>query len=314
MAKPKKDSKIEGSKKGTSSYNAKDIMVLEGLEPVRKRPGMYIGSTGVEGLHHLIWEIVDNAIDEAMAGYAKHVSLEIFEDGKVAVTDDGRGIPVETHSQTKKSALETVMTVLHAGGKFGGEGYKVSGGLHGVGASVVNALSSYVEARVWRDGGEFVQEYVRGVPKAKVKRVGSSDKTGTRITFAPDPEIFQTVEWNERTILERLRQEAYLTKSVRITFIDRRAKPPKPHVFYFDGGLLGYCRQHVIGFVALHLKYRYIVRPYQLFYIRHLSGKLVRHGLSVDLIFVVFLVPESRTLHIKGHSQHIGFCIGYEFT
>src|SRR6185437_3700721 len=177
----KKTSKTEvkAANKGSASYAGKDIMVLEGLEPVRKRPGMYIGSTGVTGLHHLIWEIVDNCIDEVMAGYAHNVTVELLPGNQVRVADDGRGIPVDIHKQTKVSALETVMTVLHAGGKFGGEGYKVSGGLHGVGVSVVNALSTWMRAEVHRDGESFVQEYAIGKPKGKVKKVGSSKLHGT---------------------------------------------------------------------------------------------------------------------------------------
>ncbi|RMD58984.1 hypothetical protein D6833_12150, partial [Candidatus Parcubacteria bacterium] len=177
MATEKKKPGKEALPKGntgakSSSYSAKDIYILEGLEPVRKRPGMYIGSTGPDGLHHLIWEVVDNSIDEAMGGYATHVIVELLEDNRVRVTDDGRGIPVDIHKQTKKSALETVMTTLHAGGKFGGDSYKVAGGLHGVGVSVVNALSEWLRVEVCREGGRYVQEYTRGKPKAKVKKVG----------------------------------------------------------------------------------------------------------------------------------------------
>ena len=185
----KKEEKKD-SNKGSASYGAKDIMVLEGLEPVRKRPGMYIGTTGVDGLHHLIWEIVDNAIDEATAGYAKHVTVELLPGNRVSVIDDGRGIPVETHAQTKKSTLETVYTVLHAGGKFGGEGYKVSSGLHGVGASVVNALSDYLKVEVERDGALYEQEYARGIPKGKSEKGWSFKAYGTKVTFSPDPQIF----------------------------------------------------------------------------------------------------------------------------
>jgi DNA gyrase subunit B len=230
-------------KNNSSSYSAKNIFVLEGLEPVRKRPGMYIGSTGPDGLHHLIWEIVDNSIDEAMAGHAKNITIEIFEDNKVAVADDGRGIPVEIHPQTKKSTLETVLTVLHAGGKFGeGGGYKVSGGLHGVGVSVVNALSEHLRVEVQRDGGLFEQEYKRGVPQGKVKKIGSSKTTGTKTIFSPDPQIFAEIAWNEKRILDRLRQQAYLTRGIRLNFVDRRKKVPEFYCFYFEGGLRSYVR------------------------------------------------------------------------
>ena len=224
------------------SYEAKDIYVLEGLEPVRRRPGMYIGSTGVDGLHHLIWEVVDNSIDEAMAGYAKNIKVEILKNNRVAVTDDGRGIPVDIHPQTKKSALETVMCTLHAGGKFGGESYKVAGGLHGVGVSVVNALSKWVRAEVCRDGGLYVQEYKKGEPEFKVKKIGKCDKTGTKVIFDSDPEVFQKVEFNRTRILEHLRQQAFLTKGVRIELIDERVSPFVYHAFCFDGGVLSFIR------------------------------------------------------------------------
>ncbi len=242
MAKNPVKSGVKEGPQGSSSYGAKDILVLEGLDPVRKRPGMYIGSTGPDGLHHLVWEVVDNAIDEAMAGFAKNITVELLPDNLVAVTDDGRGIPVETHAQTKKSTLETVLTVLHAGGKFGGGSYKVSGGLHGVGVSVVNALSSWLKAEVYRDGAIYAQEYKRGVPQGKVKKTGVSRATGTKITFQPDAAVFQTVELNEKRILEHFRQQAYLTKGVRINFIDRRKEVPAFYGFYFDGGLLSFAK------------------------------------------------------------------------
>ncbi len=219
------------------SYEAKDIYVLEGLEPVRKRPGMYIGSTGVDGLHHLIWEVVDNSIDEAMAGHARNITVELFSGNRVAVTDDGRGIPVDIHPQTKKSALETVMTTLHAGGKFGGESYKVSGGLHGVGVSVVCALSKWMKAEVCRGGKRYVQEYERGVPKHKVKEMGKCAMTGTTVTYDPDPQIFSKIEFDQRKILDHLRQQAYLTKGVRIELVDERGDVPSRYGFYFEGGL-----------------------------------------------------------------------------
>src|SRR3989338_6556015 len=196
------------------SYEAKDIYVLEGLEPVRKRPGMYIGSTGTHGLHHLIWEVFDNSIDEAMAGYAKNITVELLPENKVAVTDDGRGIPVDTHPHTKVSALETVLTTLHAGGKFGGESYKVSGGLHGVGVSVVNALSDWLRVEVESDGALWMQEYRRGKPVGKVKKIGRATGTGTTITFLPDFGILQSRDFQWERIIDHLRQQAYLTRGV----------------------------------------------------------------------------------------------------
>lgn len=204
------------------SYEAKDIYVLEGLEPVRKRPGMYIGSTGVEGLHHLIWEVVDNSIDEAMAGFANEVVVSLLPQNRVSVKDNGRGIPVETHKQTKKSALETVMCTLHAGGKFGGESYKVAGGLHGVGVSVVNALSKWMRAEVCRKGAMYAQEYNQGKPKSAVKKIGKCNAVGTTIFFEPDPEIFKEIRYDWEKILDHLRQQAYLTKGTKITIRDLR--------------------------------------------------------------------------------------------
>ena len=223
--------------KKEDSYSAKDIFVLEGLEPVRKRPGMYIGSTGLEGLHHLIWEVVDNSIDEAMAGYAKNITVEILDKRTIKVTDDGRGIPVDPHPQTKKSALETIMTVLHAGGKFGGGGYKVSGGLHGVGASVVNALSTDLKVEVKRDGGLYTQEYKIGVPQGPVKKIGKAEGTGTSTTFSPDPTIFLEIEFDRKKVLERMRQQAYLTKGIHMTFVDHRDASPFYYGFSFSGGI-----------------------------------------------------------------------------
>jgi DNA gyrase subunit B len=253
-----KEKEQKNSNKGSASYGAKDIFVLEGLEPVRKRPGMYIGTTGPDGLHHLIREVVDNSIDEAMAGYGTEITLELLPDNVVSVTDYGRGIPVEIHPQTKKSTLETVLTTLHAGGKFGGEGYKVSGGLHGVGVSVVNALSQWMTAEVSRDGELYVQEYVRGVPKGKVKKVGKSKVTGTKITFSPDPQIFPVMGFNDKQILDRLRQQAYLTKGIRINFFDRRVPVPVFYAYYFEGGLLSFVKYLAKGKNRLHEDIFYI--------------------------------------------------------
>ncbi len=184
-----------------SSYSAADITVLEGLEAVRRRPGMYIGTTGLDGLHHLIWEVFDNSRDEAMGAFADDIEVVLLPDTIIRVADNGRGIPVDVHKQTKVSALETIMTTLHAGGKFGGDGYKVSGGLHGVGASVVNALSTYMCAEVYRDGGAYMQEYARGKKKAAVKKISSSKLTGTVVSFSPDPEIFNSIEFDFEKIV-----------------------------------------------------------------------------------------------------------------
>ncbi len=239
--------------KKDGEYTAKDIYVLKGLEPVRKRPGMYIGSTGIDGLHHLIWEVVDNSLDEAMAGYAKNIEVVLMQNNRVRVSDDGRGIPVEKHADTKKSALETVMTTLHAGGKFGGDAYKVSGGLHGVGVSVVCALSTFMEAQVERDGGRYVQEYFRGVPKTAVKKVGDSKKRGTTITFDADSQIFPKIEYDSKKILNHLRQQSYLTKGVKIVFRDEREKGKENfYSFYFEGGVASYVKYLVSGNTPRH--------------------------------------------------------------
>ena len=237
------------------NYSAKDITVLEGLDPVRKRPGMYIGTTGTDGLHHLIWEVFDNARDEAMGGYANDIEVVLLPNNQVRVVDNGRGIPVDKHKQTKVSALETIMTTLHAGGKFGGEGYKISGGLHGVGVSVVNALSIYTKVEVRRDGGIFMQEYIQGKKKVAVKQIGKSKDNGTIITFEADPEIFKEIKYDFNKITAHLRQQAYLVKGMRISVIDAReytGKIEKENIFYlrelaldvpamtfyFEGGLL----------------------------------------------------------------------------
>jgi DNA gyrase subunit B len=238
--------------KKISNYEAKDIYVLEGLEPVRKRPGMYIGSTGPEGLHHLIWECVDNSLDEAMAGYAKNIEVVLLPGNKVKTTDDGRGIPVDKHPQTKKSALETVMTTLHAGAKFGGKSYQVAGGLHGVGVSVVCALSNYLKAEVCRGGIKYSQEYSKGKAKTKVKKDGRCKNTGTTVIFEPDAEIFGEVKFDLKRIIKHLRQQAYLTKEVRITIRDQRQKPEISFAFYFEGGLSSYVKHLTRGVVTRH--------------------------------------------------------------
>ncbi|MDD2753080.1 MAG: DNA topoisomerase (ATP-hydrolyzing) subunit B [Candidatus Portnoybacteria bacterium] len=215
-----------------ASYEAKDIYVLEGLDPVRKRPGMYIGSTGIDGVHHLVWEVVDNSLDEAMAGFASEIEVSFLPQNRVRVKDNGRGIPVDIHKQTKKSALETVLCTLHAGGKFGGESYKISGGLHGVGVSVVNALSIWLRAEVCRDGSLYVQEYSKGKPKHSVKKVGKCDAQGTTIYFEPDPEIFKDIRFNRDTIIGHLRQQAYLVKGTKIIIRDLRQVNKKAEEFF----------------------------------------------------------------------------------
>ncbi len=238
-------------------YDASDISVLEGLEPVRRRPGMYIGTTGIDGMHHLVWEIFDNSRDEAMGGFSDDIEIVMLPNNRIRVVDNGRGIPVDMHKKTKVSALETVMTTLHAGAKFGGEGYKVSGGLHGVGASVVNALSIFCRAEIHRDGGKYAQEYSKGKKKSAVKKIGASKLHGSVITFEPDEEIFKDLKFDWHTIVNHIRQQAYLVQGLKILIIDAREWDNKkglneddvfyfrdlglelPSVsFYFEGGLI----------------------------------------------------------------------------
>jgi len=247
------DKKATGDKKSGQKYTAEQIQVLEGLEPVRKRPGMYIGSTDTRGLHHCVYEIVDNAIDEAMAGHCDNVIVILHKDGSISVEDDGRGIPVDIHPRTKKPALEVVLTMLHAGGKFGGDdsGYKVSGGLHGVGSSVVNALSTDMRAEVYRDGKIYMQEYKRGKTQAKLKVIGNTKKHGTKIQFSLDPQIFDTLEFSMETLLNHFRQQAYLTRGISISVLDEREKRPeadqrvpRKYRFHFEGGVKSYV-QHI---------------------------------------------------------------------
>ncbi|MDQ3065339.1 MAG: DNA gyrase subunit B, partial [bacterium] len=246
-------------------YGSEDIQVLEGLEPVRKRPGMYIGSTGSVGLHHLIKEIADNCIDEAIAGHATEVKVTLLADGGCRVEDDGRGIPVDKHSKTGKSSLETVLTVLHAGGKFGGTGYKVSSGLHGVGSSVVNALSDRLFAVIKRQGHVYTQSYQRGEPDAPIKKGEATNETGTAITFYPDPTIFkETVEFDFEWVVDYLRHQAYLTKGIKTSVIDERNS--KRCSFYFEGGIQSYVRHLNIGKEAVGDK---------VFYVEKLAGDVM---------------------------------------
>jgi DNA gyrase subunit B len=284
-----------------NSYGADNITVLEGLDPVRKRPGMYIGSTSSTGLHHLIWEVVDNSIDEAMAGHANNIRVTLRKDGMVEVEDDGRGIPVEKHKATGLSALETVLTKLHAGGKFGGGGYKVSGGLHGVGVSVVNALSEYLKAEIHRDGKAWIQEYNIGKAKKNIKNIGKSDKTGTIITFKPDSSIFTETEFDWGKILDRLRQQAYLTKGINIVIIDEReGHSPKKYRFYFEGGIKSYIK-------SLHRQKN--VKHESVFYVeKEIDDSKVEVALQYNDEFNETTLPFANNIYnVDGGTHLVGF-------
>jgi DNA gyrase subunit B len=283
-----------------AEYKAEHIQVLEGIEAVRKRPGMYIGGTGKEGLHHLVWEIVNNAIDEALAGYAKSIEVRLMKNNRVAISDDGRGIPVDIHPKTKKSALETVLTYLHAGGKFSQKVYKVSGGLHGVGLSVVNALSKYLKAIVYRDGFEWSQEYERGVPKTPLKKGRPSKKTGTTIIFEPDPKIFTEIEFDRDLILEYLRHQAYLTPGLKISFYDEREEKLFAYGFCFEGGL--------VSFLDHLTKNKKLINPY------HIYSKITEEDKEYEFAFNYVESTENKELAFtnnilnpEGGTHLIGF-------
>lgn len=232
---------IKQSNDKAQEYDASQIQVLEGLEAVRMRPGMYIGSTSKEGLHHLVWEIVDNSIDEALAGFASHIEVYIEEDNSITVVDDGRGIPVDIQAKTGRPAVETVFTVLHAGGKFGGGGYKVSGGLHGVGSSVVNALSSQLDVRVFKNGSIHYQEFKRGIVYDDLKIIGETDLTGTTVHFTPDPEIFtETVEFDFEKLAKRVQELAFLNRGLRISIADKRNGIEQVKDYHYEGGIASY--------------------------------------------------------------------------
>src|SRR5699024_7828292 len=225
------------------TYDASQIQVLEGLEAVRVRPGMYIGSTSQDGLHHLVWEIVDNSIDEAMSGYADSISVKILEDDVIQITDNGRGIPVDIQEKTGRPAVETVCTVLNAGGKFGGGGYKVSGGMHGVGASVVNALAEYLEVQVYRDNKIHFQRYERGLVKSDLEVIGDTDKTGTVVTFKADDLIFkETTSYDFDTLATRVRELAFLNRGLNISIEDQRHEEPKKLDYHYEGGIQSYVK------------------------------------------------------------------------
>jgi DNA gyrase subunit B len=239
------------------TYTGKDITVLEGLEAVRKRPSMYIGSTGPKGLHHLVYEVVDNSIDEALAGYCKNISLTIHADNAVTVVDDGRGIPVDNVPKYRKSGVEVVLTILHAGGKFGGEGYKVSGGLHGVGLSVVNALSKWLVVEVGRDGKVHTQRYEYGKPVTKLETKGKAKASGTTITFMPDDGIFEEVDFSFDTLAQHMRETAFLNKGLKIDMRDERQTPPEERTFRYTGGLIDFVKHLNASKEALHRKVVY---------------------------------------------------------
>ena len=267
LARPKSSATAAGNgrrrRKGAAdaTYTAESIQVLEGLEAVRRRPSMYIGSTDPRGLHHLVWEVVDNSIDEAMAGHASHIEVQLKADGSVVNTDDGRGVPVGKQKQTGRDALEVVHTVLHAGGKFGGGGYKVSGGLHGVGVSVVNALSEWLRVESARDGKIWRQEYERGKPRSAVKAIGSANgRTGTTTAFMPDAQIFETIDFSFDVIAQRLRESAYLNKGVWITLVDERVTPQREKSFYFEGGVVSFVRHLNKGRDVLNTRPIYVER------------------------------------------------------
>src|SRR6185295_17944744 len=239
-------------------YDSSSIKVLEGLEAVRLRPAMYIGSTGEMGLHHLVYEVVDNSVDEALAGYATQVDVTIHMDNSVTVVDNGRGIPVDLHEEEGVSAAQVVMTKLHAGGKFDSKSYKVSGGLHGVGVSCVNALSERLELEIWRDGFTWQQEYACGVPKAPMQKAGKAGrKTGTRVTFKPDPSIMEMTKFNYDTLAQRLRELAFLNKGLKITLADEREEPIKTHEFLYTGGIAEFIKHLNRGKSVLHEKPMY---------------------------------------------------------
>jgi len=286
------------SKDKSQDYGAEQIQVLEGLEPVRKRPGMYIGSTGAEGLHHTIKELADNCIDEVIAGHATEVSVVLHEDGSATVTDDGRGIPVSTHPKTGKSTLETVLTVLHAGGKFGSGGYKVSSGLHGVGSSVVNALSTKMIATVKRDGYVWTQEYAVGVPVSDIKKGEKTSETGTSITFYPDGSIFTETIFDYEWVVNYLRHQAYLTKGVKASVTDERSG--KSYAFYFEGGIESYVR---------HLNHGKEVVDEDIFYVeKEVKESMVEIALQYNDSFADNVMAFANNVYnIDGGTHMTGF-------
>jgi DNA gyrase subunit B len=277
------------------AYSAEQIQVLEGLDPVRRRPGMYIGSTDSRGLHHLVWEIVDNSIDEALAGEADRILVTIHADGSVSVLDNGRGIPVEMHKSEGRSALEVVLTVLHAGGKFGGGGYKVSGGLHGVGLSVVNALSERLQAHVYRGGKEYFQEYARGVPLASVKSTGKSDLRGTYVRFWPDRLVFPEPGFDRELILHRLREMAFLNKGLTIVLADENVG--YDYTFHFQGGIVSFVRYLNHG--------KGLVNSLPFYVDREVEGSQIEIAMQYNSTFVENVLAFANNIHTAEGGSHL---------
>ena len=281
--------------KTSSQYEAEQIQVLEGLDPVQRRPGMYIGSTGPRGLHHLVWEVVDNAIDEAMAGICDRIDVTIREDGSVRVIDNGRGIPVDIHKDQGRSAVEVVMTTLHAGGKFDDSSYKVSGGLHGVGVSVVNALSAWLEVTVERQGGMYSQRYEKGVPQEPLKRVGKSKKTGTTITFLPDPDVFDTTIFSYDTLAHRLRELAFLNRGLSIHLSEE--KTGKMSEFKFDGG--------VSSFVEYLNENRKVLHPHPIYFSRERDDVVVEVAMQYNDGYVENVFSFANNINTEEGGTHL---------
>ena len=287
----------------SNGYTSAEITVLRGLDPVRKRPGMYIGSTGPRGLHHLVYEVVDNSVDEALAGYCDKIRLTIHPDNAVTVTDNGRGIPVDEHPEEKKATAEVVLTVLHAGGKFGeGGGYKVSGGLHGVGVSVVNALSERLHLEIHRDGHKWTQDYERGVPQADLKRGDKIKGTGTTITFVPDSDVFETIEFDYQTLAERMRETAFLTRGLEISLVDERGAGEKD-TFLYRGGIVDFVKHLNENKDSLHRK--------PVFFEQRDRGRPGRGRDAVELVLpgVGVLVREQHQ-HPRGRLAPVGLPLG----
>ena len=283
-----------------SAYDASKIKVLEGLEAVRIRPAMYIGSTGAHGLHHLVYEVVDNSVDEAQAGFCKHIEVEVHIDNSVTVTDDGRGIPVDMHVQEGKPAAEVALTMLHAGGKFENDAYKVSGGLHGVGVSVVNALSERLELEIWRDGGAYRHEYERGKPVTEFRQTGVTKRRGTKITFKPDPQIFEELVYSFDTLAQRLRELAFLNKGLEIILRDDRSERGRETTFRYDGG--------IVEFVQHLNKARQVLHPQPIYVEGESNGVFLEIALQWNDSYNETIYSFANSINtVEGGTHMVGF-------